>query len=346
MKISVVDAGAMGTSIAIILAKAGHDVILTIQPFDYPHIELFSELYRTGKNRFGKRENHLGLRGIELPANMDFTDNFKFENNPNAIFMAVPTKFLLPVYQKIREYVLIHPKCTLVLLSKGLDENSISWSVRIKNDMTLCGRKNFAVLYGYTPASELAVSDLTWKTFAASLASRDLNAIKKIRKVFSGTQLGIVGTTDIRGTGIGSALTKAYAIGYGLLLGLSQDSSAFPFLEKAHNEMKVFLDNAGASPKTLQSPAVRGDFYGTCQGEIAWESRNVAFGKFLAKYPSAFEAIKYVSENTVEGYEALKTFHQIAHENKLRAPILYAIHRVCFYSASPTAMLEYLIPPS
>lgn len=324
------------------LAEAGHDVTALIQPFSRAQRDLHFNL------KYGVQKcNYLYLKDAELPENIRFTDVFRPAEKTDAMILAVPTKFLEKAYFEIEPYITRHPKCTLILLSKGfVGDSGMSWGLKIKNSLVFCGRRNFAVLSGYTPAKELALANLTKKYFAASAASRDINAIKKVRALFRGTHLGIVGTTDIRGVSIGGALKNAYAVGYGILLGLNENGLAWKYLELAHNEMKVFLDEIGASPKTWSSPAVKGDFYGTCHGELGWESRNVAFGKFLAKYPSVFEAMKYVSENTVEGYEALKTLHQIAHKNKLRAPILYAIHRICFYSASPSLILDLFIQPS
>ncbi|OGF78796.1 hypothetical protein A2W54_04170 [Candidatus Giovannonibacteria bacterium RIFCSPHIGHO2_02_43_13] len=336
MKVFVDDAGEMGTSAGVVAALAGHEVTLRFRKYSQEQADLFNNL----KNGV-QRSNYLHLPDIELPESIRFADAFAPAEKTNAIILAVPTKFLEKAYSEIEPYIAWNPKCTLVLLSKGFASGSgMSWGVKIKNSLMLAGRRNFAVLSGYTPAKELASAHLTKKYFAASVASRDLNAIKKVRALFRNTHLGIVGTTDIRGVSIAGALKNAYAVGYGILLGLNENSLAWKYLEIAHKEMKVFLDNVGANPKTWSSPAVRGDFYGTCQGEIAWESRNISFGKFLAAYPSWFEINKHISENMVEGYESLKILWRIAHENKLRAPLLYCIHRICFYGASPIAIAD------
>ena len=317
------------------LAEAGHDVTALIQPFNQAQKDLHFNL------KYGaQRCNYLYLKDAELPKNIRFTDVFAPAEKTDAIILAVPTKFLEKAYSEIEPYVTRHPKCTLILLSKGFaGESGMTWGIKIKNSLMLAGRRNFAVLSGYTPAKELASAHLTKKYFAASAASRDLNAIKKVRALFRGTHLGIVGTTDIRGLSIAGALKNAYAFGYGVLTGLaglaqneeekkyySVLSSAY--LGLAHNEMRVFLDNIGANPKTWSSPAVRGDFYGTCQGEIAWESRNVAFGKFLSGYPKMDKIHEYLSKYTVEGYESLRTLVAIGEKENFYLPLLYSISRI------------------
>lgn len=335
MKVFVDDAGEMGTSAGVVAALAGHEVTLRIRKFSQAQTDLFNNLCSGVQ-----RSNYLHLPGIQLPENIRFADAFSPTEKTGAIILAVPTKFLEKAYSEIEPYVTQNPKCTLVLLSKGFaGESGMTWGIKIKNSLTLAGRHNFAVLSGYTPAKELASAYLTKKYFAASVASRDLNAVKKVRALFKNTHLGIIGTTDIRGVSIAGALKNAYAIGYGILDGkrkFAQTDEEEIYLSKlswmylglAHKEMKVFLDNIGANSKTWSSPAVKGDFYGTCHGEIAWESRNVAFGKFLSTYPLPEKIPEYLSKDTVEGYESMRTLAAIGEKEGLHLPLLYSVFRI------------------
>jgi glycerol-3-phosphate dehydrogenase (NAD(P)+) len=341
MKISVIDAGEMGTAMAVLLANAGHDVTLMIQSFDYPHKEMLCYLKRLGTNRRGRRENDLHLPGIYLPLNLKFSDSFDCVDESEFVFLAVPSQYLLASYIRILEKLAKNKKCTLVLLSKGLDEQSNRpWGMRIQSDLRISN--NFIMLAGYTPAHCIADSHLTLFSYAASVASVNLNAIKKIRKLFLGTRLGLVGTSDVVGVSWGGLLKNTYAIGYGVINGSIESALTQKYLNNAHFEMKVFLDYFGASTKTWSSPAVKGDFYLTSQGQIDWKSRNVAFGEFLSKFPKDMEINAYTQKYTVEGYEALLVLWAISQHRSLHAPILCAIHSIICFGASPGIVADLM----
>lgn len=330
MKIFIDDFGTFATAMGIVAAEAGNDVTFRVKTYDYPHLELFLSLLRTGKNRCGKRENDLHLEGIELPEKIRFTDDYFPALSADIIFIAVPSKFLNANSLALLPVLKINSKVVVVLLTKGLDaESKLPCALKLKRDLEYAlGFKNFAVLSGYTPAEDLAISNLTKKNYAASVASMNLTAIKKVRQVFRGSRLGIVGTTDVAGVGAAGALKNAYAPGYGILLSLNEPELAWKFLELVHEEMKIFLRHFGADPKTWSSPALKGDFYLSCQGEVNWESRNVAFGKLLATYPAKEKIEEFISKRTVEGYDAMNVLWQIGQNQGFHLPLLYSLYRI------------------
>lgn len=341
MRIFVVDAGAFGTAMAAVLAKSGrHDVSLLIQNIDYDHLEMYLYLLRTRKNRWGLRENNLYLPGVTLPENIHFTDSFEGAATADVIFLTVPSKYLQRTYGVIRNYLVDNKKTILVLCTKGFKiPEGIPCGMYIQKDLKKNFKNNyFAVISGYTPAGMIAADE--WKSFAVSVASSNIGVIGKVRQLFLGTNIGTIGTTDVAGVSLGGAVKNAYAVGYGLLLGLSQEKSASEFLVRAHKEMKVFIKHFKAREETWESPAVKGDFYLSCVGELCWESRNVSFGKFLATYPGPSAVKKFLSRSTVEGFESLNILWGIAHQNGLSAPLLYCIHNIVEYGASPSVILE------
>ena len=118
-------------------------------------------------------------------------------------------------------------------------------------------------------------------------------------------------------------------------MGLGQSDLAWEYVNTlALAEIKIFLDYAGAKPKTLDSPAVAGDFRLTCVGYIDWESRNVSFGKFLALRPAKETIAKYIAMHTVEGYESAMILRKISRECNLKTPILEEIYSVCTGASS------------
>jgi len=322
VKIFVCDGGAFGTAMAVILARAGHDVCLLVQIFDQRRKDMFYNI------KYGAQKcNYLHLPGVELPK-MEFTDNFSAVKGADVVFLGVPSQYVWNAFLKIKGELGKNTETTIVLLTKGLDDYSaLPFGIKIRNRLKLGGNHNFAVISGGTPAQALADP---YRTFVASVAGENLNVIKKIRRMFLKTNLATVGTTDIIGVSWGGALKNAYAIKYGMLTGLGKSDLAWEYVNKlALPEIKIFLDYAGAKPKTLYSPAVAGDFRLTCMGYIDWESRNVSFGRFLALRPAKETIAKYIAMHTVEGYESAMILRKISREHNLKTPILEEIYSVC-----------------
>lgn len=355
LKILVDDAGEFGTAIAVILARPGHQVTLRIPTFDTPHLEMLLSLQRTGKNANGKRENNLHFDGIELPPNIDFTDSLDAVLSSDVVLLARPSKYIYDSFFGICERLKQNPRANLVLLGKGFASKSLlPLGIEMRDYLRATGLHKFAVISGPTPAIELVDP---YRTSVASVASEDRNVITKLKKMCRGTGLCLVGTKDVLGVSWGGCLKNAYAIGYGILGGFAakerkerhfaasagkyQDlvSLWWNYLDLALREMKGFLDDAGATPRTIESPAVKGDFRMTSEGTVRWKSRNVRFGEFLAEYHKKDEIDDYVSSHTVEGYEAMKALFHIADSKELDTPFLYGIHSICELGASPETFI-------
>lgn len=338
MKIFVYDSGTFGTAMGVVLARVGHEVTALIQTYDYPHLKMLLCFQRTGTNEDGKRENNLHLSGVELPPNFIFTDELCGMREADIILLAVPCKYIGEALLKILPYLEQNKKAILVLLSKGFDDfGKIPWGIKIRNRLKLwdLNSHNFAVLSGATFAHGIIQP---YQDHWVSVASDNLNVIKKLYAAFYGSSIQLQGTTDLVGVSWGGGLKNAYTIGYGLILKQAGEDAAWKYIWLALKEMKVFLDYVSANPKTLMSPAVERDFYVTCRGE----SRNRKFGQFLAEdnRPHKLEEIKeYVKKNTVEGYDSMLTLWKIAQDSKLNTPLLHSIHAICEYGGSPNTFV-------
>ncbi|OGF63219.1 hypothetical protein A2926_03810 [Candidatus Giovannonibacteria bacterium RIFCSPLOWO2_01_FULL_44_40] len=327
-RVFMCDAGEFGTAMAIVAASAGNDVTLLIQPYDQGQEDLIYNL-RNGT----QQTNYLHLPGVMLPR-MEFTDNFEAAKSADVICLAVPTKYIGQAFLKIKECLEINPKAILVLLSKGFDSfGDVPWGVMLYNNSEFFGYKNFAVMSGPTFAREIVKP---YQAHFISCASKNIGVIKKLKALFKNSDLHLVGTTDLIGVSLGGCLKNACAPGYGLLEKLASPEAAFEYIWLALDEMKTFLNSAGANPKTLHSPAVERDFYVTCRGE----SRNKKFGHELAKYLSRDAIEAYTKSNTIEGYESIKTLWRIAQKNSLDTPFLHSIHAICEYGASPDTFVD------
>jgi len=334
MKIFVVGGGAFPTAMAELCARLGlgYEVSQWYSTHDYLHLEMLLKL-----QRLERKENYLYLPRVELHKNIDFTDKFDATRTADIIFLGQPSKFSWQPFLEIAKFLPENSKSIVVLLSKGFASGeTIPLGVKTANHLkSELGFYNFAVLSGPTFAKDILVPN---KARFVSLASRNLQTIQRLKRAFVNSDLYFVGTTDVTGVSMGGALKNAYAIGYGVLAGVG---AVADFLEKyiwerALPEMKVFLDLAGAHPKTLHSPAVAADFAVTCHGD----SRNKKFGEFLAKFQKKEDIDLRFQRITVEGYDAMKTLYHISATNRLFTPILYKIHDICELGANPSTILD------
>ena len=333
MKIFVVGNGAFGTAVAEMLARAGREVVLWCSTHDYPHLKLFLTLQRAPE-----KENYLYLSGTKLNPKIMFTDKLDFAETADVILLAQPSKHIFETFLPICEILKKNRKAVVALLSKGFSATYQTLGERMLESLKSMDFHRFAVISGPTFASEILKP---YQLHFASCASKNLSAIKQLKKMTKGTSLALVGTTDIVGVSLGGCLKNAYAAGYGLILKQKGKSAAFDYIWLALREMKLFLDYVGASPRTLWSPAAQGDFYVTCRGN----SRNRAFGEFLAEYHSKDEINEYLTRNTIEGYESMKKLWGLVHYNvsqkmSFDAPLLYGIHSICEFGASPDTFVD------
>lgn len=319
LKSFICDAGEFGTAIAIALASAGRKITLLIRPYSRAQKDLFWNL-KCG----AQQTNYLYLPGVKIPP-MEFADNFEAARSADVIFLATPSKYVASMFLQIKECTKDNPRALVVLLTKGFDSyGSIPWGIKFCNNLAIARHEKFAVISGPTFAKEVV---RPYQLHFASVASRDKNVVRKLKKLFSGSSICLKGTKDIVGVSWGGGLKNAYAIGYGLILKQKGESAAFRYIWEALDEMSVFLKYAGAHSKTVRAPAVQGDFYVTCRGD----SRNKKFGEFLAECHSKEEIDAYIAQNTIEGYESLKILRSIAHENNLCTPLLES----AYTTASP-----------
>ena len=325
MKITVVGNGAFGTAFSIMLARAGHELTLCF-PSD---LQCDKDLLYNLKNGT-QFTNYLYLPGIKFPESVKFTDKYGGVAESDIILLAVPSKYIWNSFSAVYHRMKRNPKSALVLLSKGFDnKTSIPLGLAMNDFLS-----NFAVISGPTFAREL---QSPYKAHVASCASYNIGIIKKVKEMLLGSDLRIEGTTDLAGVSWGGCLKNAYAVGYGICDGLGYSETMLDdYIWRAHKELKVFLDFAGAKEKTYWSPAVWGDLRITCKGE----SRNRAFGKFLAEHRAKKDIDEHLKKYTVEGYEAMIALWRLAHEKGLSAPLLYRIHAISCFGASPNTILS------
>lgn len=303
MKITVLGAGNMGTTIAHVISSNGHDVTLWNYEGDPEPLEQIKK----------HRENKKYLPGIKLSSRITVEPDLeKALYKSSVVFFSVPSSFIATILYRAKEYV--SSKTILVDISKGFKHEKSK-----QNPSVLL--KNMIVISGPAIAIDLARGGFT----AMNIAGKNARAIKTVRNVLENDFLKFFPTSDVQGIKICGALKNVYAILMGICDGFAVPMNTKAFLlTQALQEMGELIHKMGGKKETVYSLAGLGDLMGT---GLCTTSRNRRFGEFLVFASSKAEAAGKVGQ-VVEGAEASKILHSLIKEYRVVMPVAELVYRI------------------
>jgi glycerol-3-phosphate dehydrogenase (NAD(P)+) len=318
MRVTVLGAGYMGSAMAVVAARRGHEVRLWGTWMDdalldacergEPHPRLKLRL----ENTTLWRASRLGdaLEGSDL------------------VVHAVSSDGAVPVMLRAASHL---PDVPILSVTKGLLESPRTKRVdRIDRVVSEYIDRNARFVHAAGPAKamELARGVLTWMQFAGN---RD-DAVACASALAGGT-LVVSTSQDIAGAELCSAFKNAYATGLGLwdgYVGLDAHDARAACFTQAIAEMLGLV----------HGPSGIGDLHVT-----AAAGRNRAFGERVGRGTPAKQVaaeMLAVGELT-EGYAAIATASRFAAENEVRdVPFLRAVHAIVWEGAAVAPTLSAL----
>ncbi|MFA5935273.1 MAG: hypothetical protein WC787_00235 [Patescibacteria group bacterium] len=240
----------------------------------------------------------------------------------DVIFLCVPSWCIADVAKQIRP--LLSAKTVLVSVSKGLDQKtSETIDVVLGKHFP---RQPFVLLFGPMLADELLADHVG----AASAASSNAPARKRIQELFRGSKLRIVPTTDVRGVAICGVLKNVYAIGLGIAkeLKLGDNFNGW-YMEQAFAEMGVIVKKFGGTYHILLEPAGIGDFIAT---GFSLFSKNVTYGRELV--------MSGEPASPSEGAVSIKPLSKRLGTSKKILPLFNKLERIVLHGAKPRIITE------
>ncbi len=264
-RIAVVGAGAWGTSLALLAARCGHEVILWARR---------SEQVRALETN---RENLEHLPGIPFPASLRITNRLKDLHGSDFALLVVPSSYLLEVTRELPRNLAV------VNAAKGLDEHLEPLTAGLQRE----GFKHVAVLSGPNLAGEIARG----LPAASVVASNDAAFGAQVQIILGTDNLRLYTSNDVIGVSLGGALKNVIALGAGLVDGLELGENARAALvTRGLREMVRFALARGATESTMYGLAGIGDLLLTC---AAHSSRNRMAGERIARgLPLSHQAIE------------------------------------------------------
>jgi glycerol-3-phosphate dehydrogenase (NAD(P)+) len=310
-KIGVIGAGSWGTTLADLLAKRGHDVILWVyEP------ELVHEMRETGVNG-------LFLPGISLSPRLRYTNSLREAvTDRDILLFVVPSQLLRGVIMNSLAY--LPENAVIVSASKGIELGTLKLVSQIFEELLpdLLYR-NFSALSGPTFALEVARGMPT----AVVAAALEPSVAERIQRAFTTEYFRVYTNRDVTGVELGGAVKNVVAIAAGISdgLGFGHNTRA-ALITRGLAEMARLGHEMGAKPSTFAGLAGMGDLVLTCTGDL---SRNRTVGMKLGKGMSLGEILAEM-RMVAEGVKTTESTRELARRLGVDMPITEKLFQVLY----------------
>ncbi len=322
--VTVIGAGAWGTTLAWLLARNGHSVRLWARD-----ARLLDEV---GERRVNARY----LPGLRLPANVapvhDLDDALGGE--PIA-FAAVPARALRGVLRLSRRR-----PAAVVSCAKGVEPSSGAHGEPDFKRLSQVVAEELpgvpvAALSGPNLAAEIAAG----LPAATTVASRDHDLARCVQDLLQQATFRVYTSPDLVGVELAGVMKNVIALAAGICDGLRLgDNAKSTIITRGLAETVRFGVRLGGTERTFYGLAGLGDIVATCASPL---SRNHRAGTLLA----AGEAVDgpAIASLTAEGLGTVAAVHAFAAAHDVDLPITAEVYRVAYEGKDPRRAIETLM---
>jgi glycerol-3-phosphate dehydrogenase (NAD(P)+) len=258
--VAVIGAGAWGTALAGVAARAGRDVVL------------FARTPESAARIAASRVNPK-LSGVLLSPDVGLTDEPARAAAADIILIATPAQNLRQAVAALAPH--LGPATPVIACAKGIERGSLQFMTEVIAETA--PEAIPAILSGPSFADDVARGLPT----AVTLAARDEALAAALVQALGSSTFRPYHTTDVRGVEIGGAAKNVLAIAAGIVVGRKLGASALAALTTRGFSELVRLGRAcGARPETMAGLSGLGDLILTCGSP---QSRNFALGIALGR---------------------------------------------------------------
>jgi glycerol-3-phosphate dehydrogenase (NAD(P)+) len=263
-KVAVIGAGAWGTALAGVAARAGRDVILCVRS-------------REVAKAIAASRSNPKLPGITLHAGVEVTADIARAAAADAVLIATPAQNLRAATLALAPH--LGEGTPLVACAKGIERGTHKFMTEVIAGAAPAARA--AILSGPGFADDVARGLPT----AVTLAAHDEELAKRLVQALGSSTFRPYHTSDVRGVEIGGAAKNVLAIAAGISVGKKLGASAQAALTtRGFSELARFGRALGARAETLMGLSGLGDLILTCSTP---QSRNFALGQALGRGEAA-----------------------------------------------------------
>jgi glycerol-3-phosphate dehydrogenase (NAD(P)+) len=258
--VSVIGAGAWGTALASVAARAGREVVLYAR--DPAHAAGIAATRINPK-----------LSGVPLAATIAVTDDIARAASADIILIATPAQHLREAVTALAPHLAAAKP--LIACAKGIERGTRRFMTEVIAEAAPGAVA--AILSGPSFAQDVAQGLPT----AVTLAAKDAALAGALVQALGSATFRPYHTTDVRGVEIGGAAKNVLAIAAGIVVGRKFGASAQAALTtRGFSELARLGRACGARSETMVGLSGLGDLILTCSSP---QSRNFALGVALGR---------------------------------------------------------------
>ena len=298
----VIGAGAWGTALAQVAARAGLDVLLQARE---------PEVVESVRRR---RVNEAFLPGVVLEDRVQVTADLADLGACDVILAVPPAQFMRSTLQAFAPHH--RTEVPIVLCSKGVERGSLKLMTDVLSETIPEAPQ--AVLSGPSFAGEVARG----LPSAVTLACADAVLGEELMWTLSAPGFRPYLAPDLIGAEVGGAIKNVLAIACGMSEGRGLGRSAHAaIITRGFAEMTRLGVAMGGQAETVAGLCGLGDLVLTCSSP---QSRNMSLGLALGQGQSVEQALAG-KRSVAEGYESAPAVRQLAAKMGVDMPICLAV---------------------
>ncbi|WGR71633.1 MULTISPECIES: NAD(P)H-dependent glycerol-3-phosphate dehydrogenase [unclassified Bradyrhizobium] len=258
--VAVIGAGAWGTALATVAARAGRAVTLCARNAEHAA-------------RIASTRENPRLPGVRLAAELVVTSEVALAARADMLLIATPAQHLRGAVNMLASY--LTKPTPVVACAKGIEHGTHKFMTDVIAEAAPFAQP--AILSGPSFADDVARGLPT----AVTLAAKDEALASSLVQALGSPTFRPYHSTDVRGVEIGGAAKNVLAIAVGIAVGRKLGASAQAALTtRGFAELARFGRALGARSETLTGLSGLGDLILTCS---SLQSRNFALGLALGR---------------------------------------------------------------
>src|SRR5271163_721690 len=312
--VSVIGAGAWGTALAGVAARAGRDVTLYVRnPAHGEHIAT-------------SRENPK-LPGVPLAPGIHVTSDLALAARADIVLVVTPAQHLRGAVTHLAPHL---GKATPVIAcAKGIERGTHKFMTEVIAEAAPDATP--AILSGPSFADDVARGLPT----AVTLAAKDEALAGRLVQALGSSTFRPYHTSDVRGVEIGGAAKNVLAIAAGIVVGRKLGASAQAALTtRGFSELARLGRACGARAETMMGLSGLGDLILTCSSP---QSRNFALGLALGR------GEERPREKLAEGEFTAPVLIELAASQQVDMPVSKAVAAILSGTVTIDAAIESLL---
>jgi len=312
--VSVIGAGAWGTALAGVAARAGRDVMLYARSMD-------------AAAQMKSSRSNPRLPGVRVDERIDITGDIAIAARAQIILIATPAQHLREAVMALAPHL---KKATPVIATaKGIERGTHKFMTEVIAEAAADATP--AILSGPSFADDVARGLPT----AVTLAAKGEKLASTLVQALGSSAFRPYHTTDIRGVEIGGAAKNVLAIAAGIVEGRKLGASALAALTtRGFSELARLGRACGARSETLAGLSGLGDLILTCSSP---QSRNFALGMALGRGEQPNR------DKLAEGEFTAPVLIELAASQNVEMPVSNAVAAILSGRATIDAAIEGLL---